>query len=108
MKIFLSAIIMAAALIASCSGDRETFSSKAWVDSSEANRHKFVDDLVSRKMLLGKSESEVESMLGPPSYRAEKYWTYVISEKSQGFNAIGLLQVNFEANAVVSVSVRSD
>lgn len=43
----------------------ERFNQEAWSDNP-ANRHKLVDDLLDRELLIGKSKTEVIELLGKP------------------------------------------
>lgn len=100
-------LIFFALLTVSCDKG-EKFSVESWQSATDQKRYLYVGDLISRNLVLDQSTSEIELLLGAPSYKSDDYWTYVISTEPHGFNAIRVLQINFESGVATSAFVRSD
>ncbi len=99
-------------LTSTASGPHQTFSPDAWRAAPPPARYAFWKDLQSRHLLLGRTRSEVEALLGKPTFAAEEYVTYVVKDADPGefsFNFVCLLQLNLDAAGRVSKAwVRAD
>ena len=93
---------------------RERFSAQSWAAAPEEERFKLYSDLAERKVLNGKSKSEVIALLGKPSFEAPdgQYLTYVVRSAAPGeytLNAIYLLQIDLDRDGrVTSYYIRAD
>lgn len=100
MKFRLLVVFAFGMTVSACGSDKLHYSEDAWKAAPEAERYRFVDDLIDRKLLLEKREAEIERMLGPPSFSADdlSYVTYVVRlGKGQSlFDTITLLDIRFD------------
>lgn len=92
------------------SHDLEPFSAAAWARSAARDtsndpgcfRGGMALDLIERRLLLGKSESELVSLVGQPGSRSAGQWVYPLGQCS-GFGWYDSeLRVSFNANARVN------
>jgi hypothetical protein len=90
------------------------FSSQKWKESAPKDRFVMVKDLLSSNALVGKGASEVEEMLGSPSYKSPRndYWLYIVREAQPGelrFDAVVMVDIAFDGSGKVARALlRSD
>ena len=93
---------------------REQFSAQSWATAPEDQRFRLYNDLAERKLLDGKSKSEIIALLGKPSFEASDghYVTYMVKSATPGeytLNAIYLLQIVLDRDGrVTSYYIRAD
>lgn len=89
-----------------------SFSPDIWKKTEEAQRYLFVDDLLNRRLLIGKNRAEVVEMLGEPSDKpsnnSDVY--YIIKLGGDYFVLVRWLEIKFHpGNGLVSdVKIASD
>ncbi|MYM87751.1 hypothetical protein GTP91_11220 [Rugamonas sp. FT82W] len=98
MKILVLGILLVLA-ISGCGHDEKTwptrsFDSTVWHHTPEGERYIFVKDLLNNQHLRGTSRSDIEKMLGKPSFVSNDgtYITYIVRVDS---GLIYLLDVRF-------------
>lgn len=95
--------------------EREAFDSRKWIEADRSNtnvRQRMVDDLLKTHSLVGKSRTEIEALLGPPTEDSPRgnfdliYWL----GPERGFIQIDSewLLIRFENDRVIEVKVRTD
>jgi hypothetical protein len=57
---------------------QKSFDSKEWKMGTPSSRGAMVQDLIDRKILLGKTSSEVEELLGGPDFRETNWFGYKV------------------------------
>jgi hypothetical protein len=93
---------------------KEKFSQELWAKSIPAERYKQVRDLLEQGLLNGQATTEVERILGKPSYAdsGDTYWTYIVKERvpgDAGFDAVKMIHIDFDSKKqVVKIWVRGD
>ena len=93
---------------------KESFSQEQWGSTVAAERYKLVRDLFERGLLKGKSTSEVEALLGKPTYAdpSNGYWLYAVKERQPndpGFDAVKMVHVDFDnTKRVIKFWIRGD
>lgn len=104
-------------LTVACSVDQASwpntaFDSAQWRAAPEEKRYIFARDLIDRKLLLGKRESELMELLGPPTTvdQSGRQLSYVIKEGASGFDQVFSLDVvlNSSSRSVEEVAIRGD
>jgi len=88
-------------------GSKTRFDRASWQSTDIYMRYIYVDDLIKRKILIGKTSSEAELLLGPPSSRSTSYLTYVTA-KGSGFNVIDFIGISLTNEIVTKVTTGSD
>jgi hypothetical protein len=90
----------------------DQFDSAKWHNTKQDQRYRMVNSLITRKLLIGLTSSEVEQVLGPPDSwgQAHEYCTYVVKVGGTGFNQVFILDLGFDAVSakVISARVRGD
>lgn len=113
----LGSLLLLVTMIAACSNEeaswpRTTFEPNQWRAATEENRYVFVHDLIERKLLVGKSESTVQELLGPPTTidQTGRQLSYVIREGGSGFSQVYSLDVVLSPSTrvVEEVGIRGD
>jgi hypothetical protein len=66
-------------LLVSCTVPTQKFDSEKWKTDGKSVRGGMMDDLGARGLLEGKTESEIEKLLGPPDFKEDKHWVYKIA-----------------------------
>jgi hypothetical protein len=78
---------------------KQKFTTAEWTGAAEKKRYVFVRDILERKLLQGKTVTEVETLLGPPSFdglkQLEQYITYVVKLGGSGFDSVFILDIRF-------------
>ena len=93
---------------------RESFDPNRWRQTPSEERYRQVNDLLSKHNLVGRSEGEVEALLGKPDNRAPdgRYLTYVLKSGERDrftFNFIYFLRLWVDSRGTVNaVNVSSD
>lgn len=82
----------------------EPFSPSAWQRTAPEERYIFFHSLSRSSKLADLTRNEVVTLLGPPSYQAPdlSYMTYILKQAEPGdygFDAVYLLQINFEIDS---------
>lgn len=91
-----------------------TFESSIWKTTAQEQRYVFARDIISRNVLLDKSATEAQALLGTPTFAApgDAYWTYVVGDSASSSFALAhvfILQINFSPQARVNKAlIRSD
>jgi hypothetical protein len=95
----------------SSNSNTKTFNSTDWKAAKEVDRHVYVNDLLSKNILIGKTKSETIDLLGMPNpySQAPDKIDYIIKVGGSGFDSVHFLEINFSEKGVVSSAlVRSD
>lgn len=82
--------------------DRE-FEQRSWASTPQEERYVFINDLVDKKLLIGKSRAEVISLLGEPRAGDVASCDYLVDE---GVWDPIVLRIEFDADRVVRVTIR--
>lgn len=83
------------------------YNRQAWSQASEAERYKFVGDILAPRRFVGAPSADVFKELGEPTYvsTTHRYATYVVriySDGRCGFNAYGLLRLDFDGTGKIT------
>ena len=89
--------------LAACTGGDRRFTAEAWRQADPLDRGVFVDDLVARRLLVGKSRIDVIRMLGS-GYAAGDTMTWNVGTDESGRPR--LLQVEFRDGVAYRASAR--
>jgi len=86
---------------------REEFSPEAWKASAKEKRYVYYHDLAKTKKLDGLLKKDVVDLLGQPDFVSPdgRYITYILKYAEKGersFNAIYILEIDFDASGSVS------
>jgi hypothetical protein len=98
----ISATLFLLVVLSACNGPaawpKESFDAREWKETPESKRYVFAHDLVDRKLLNGKTLSEVTDLLGPPSSEkmSGNYLSYVVATGGIGFNQVFFLELRFD------------
>jgi hypothetical protein len=69
--------VFVAGILKSCSAPSpKQFDSREWKSGSSSSRGAQVEDLIARKILLGKSRSDVQALLGQPDDQGADWYGY--------------------------------
>ena len=81
----------------------QTFNSLDWKSAPEEKRYVYVEDLLARKTLEGKSKSEVIDLLGSPNPHSQSPDSigYIFRLGGYGFNKVHFLIITIGENGVV-------
>jgi hypothetical protein len=84
----------------------EKFTTEKWRVQAPTTRYPLAKDLIRSRILEGKSASEVEQILGSPSYRSPdgSYWLYTVQNRDSGvggLNAVAMINVEFDQSRKV-------
>ena len=84
----------------------EPFSASEWRQVPPTYRFRITKDLVRSRQLIGKSASEVETLLGLPSYRHPEnaYWLYTVQDADTGvggLNVVAQIRLTFGRGRLV-------
>jgi hypothetical protein len=101
----LSALLLLP-LAACTQGDRR-FTSESWRATDPLQRSVFVDDLVARRVLVGKQQRDVYAMLGAPDYRGAEFSTWTVGTRADGGQVL-ILQVDFREGTAIKATQRTD
>jgi hypothetical protein len=112
----ISTTLLLLICLSGCNGPErwptEPFDAREWAKTPDAKRYVFARDIVDRKVLEGKTPTEVMALLGPPSSENanEHAISYVISSGGIGFNQIFVLDLRVDpaGGRVESVAIRGD
>jgi hypothetical protein len=97
--------VFAVAMLLSACNDGSRFTSESWRQADPLERHVFVADLISRRVLIGKSSREIYEMLGGGYRQGDSMtWNVGADPKSGRQQA---LRVDFSRDVVVNVSVQN-
>ena len=89
---------------------RETssdFDKSKWLVGDKESRFEMVDDIVDRKILIGKDTNQVKELLGKATSQdsSNQRWTYFVGTGGGGFGFLfHELFINFDKNKVISVA----
>ena len=77
---FATAFLLCICLLLAACFNNESFNSERWIRGDIRVRGRMVRDLRSTRLLEGKTEAEVISLLGEPDYRSElrPAWVYKV------------------------------
>ncbi len=83
------------------------FDPEKWKNSPE-KRYELTDDLINRKLLIGKSKNEVAKLLGIPLDFKSNVWVYVLGFVPALFNIDpDILEISFKNGRVIGVKQRN-
>ena len=74
----LIAISLATCILSSCTAPPRQFDSREWRSGNPSSRGAQVQDLIDRKILLGKAPSDVQALLGEPDYHENDWYGYKV------------------------------
>ena len=77
---FATAFLLCICLLLAACFNNESFNSERWIRGDIRVRGRMVRDLRSTRLLEGKTEAEIISLLGEPDYRSElrPAWVYKV------------------------------
>ncbi|MGC4002006.1 MAG: hypothetical protein QM811_02195 [Pirellulales bacterium] len=73
---FLSTIVLAASVANFALHSKISFDSAAWRNGDQRVRARMIHDISNSKLLLGKTRSEIDGLLGPPDQTSQQTWDY--------------------------------
>lgn len=97
-------LVLAVLLMLAACNDGSRFTAESWRQTDPLERHVFVSDLVSRRVLIGKSRREVEGMLGA-GYRQLDSTSWNIGANPESGRP-QMLRVDFSRGVAVRASVQ--
>jgi hypothetical protein len=104
---FSSLVIMLFVMTA-CGEPAKEFDSQKWKAGSSSSRGEMARALIERKILEGKSKTEVENLLGEPDERGSDVYEYKVTTLSRCYFWKCGLQVVFDQTAQVKFVSVSD
>ncbi|NUS61893.1 MAG: hypothetical protein HOQ01_13175 [Lysobacter sp.] len=96
--------LFAVVMLLSACNDGSRFTAESWRQADPLERHVFVNDLISRRVLIGKPRREVDMMLGG-GYRQADYTTWNIGADPKSGRQ-QTLRVDFSKDVAVRASVQ--
>jgi hypothetical protein len=102
-RIPMLAVLAMLVMLGACN-DASRFSPESWRQADPLERHLFVDDLISRRLLIGKNSREINEMLGG-GYRegSSTTWNIGVDPKS---GRPQVLRVDFSNGVAVRAAVQ--
>ena len=97
------ALLAVLVMLGACN-DASRFSPEGWRQTDPLQRHVYVDDLISRRLLIGKSNREIYEMLGG-GYREGDSMTWNIGADPKS-GRTQMLRVDFANGVAVRASVQ--
>ena len=98
-------VVLLPILLAAC-GDERRFSPEAWAQTDPMERSAFTGDLISRRLLIGKSWTEVLGMLGSAREFSTDSATWVVGVDER--NRPMVLQVDFQDRKAIRARVHRE
>lgn len=90
------------ALLTACGWPHDHFDGASWRAAPEGERYRQVNDLISSKILLGRTPTEVTALLGKPDPGADSSMqSYVVKIGGSGFDQVFILDIRFGASGKV-------
>jgi hypothetical protein len=71
-------VLLVVALVSSCTTPPRPFDSSEWKRGDATTRGGMFEDLINRKLLIGKSRVDVEALLGKPDYQDADGYDYKV------------------------------
>jgi adenine-specific DNA methylase len=106
-KYLIIFITLLSCLTFACNSSATTFNSSDWKAAKDVDRHIYVNDLLSKGILIGKTKSEVIDLLGKsnPYTKTPDTLEYVIKFGGLGFDSVQILEIKFSEKGIVSSTV---
>lgn len=103
------ALLIVCFLLNGCSLGHDKFDSEKWKVADASARAPMVNDLIERKLVIGKTKDEVVELLGLPDKSEPKWYKYYVRERFLLFDRV-FMWVSFDEvdGKVVFVSVADD
>jgi hypothetical protein len=100
-------IVLAGCFLNACAPRPKKFDLKEWKSSNSSSRGAMVQDLIDRRLLLGKTPAQVEDLLGRPDSKEEDWYGYKVVTISRCYFWECRMDVVFDkaSSQVVSVQV---
>jgi len=73
----ISLIMLALSILGACSFSKP-FNSEEWLAGSVSSRGTMTQDLIDRRILIGKSKIEIEKLLGKPDSQGTDWYGYKV------------------------------
>jgi outer membrane protein assembly factor BamE (lipoprotein component of BamABCDE complex) len=92
------------------SWESELFHRQSWQASAEGKRYRFVNDLLERNLVIGKTREQVAALLGAPGFVSpdKRYVTYVVKGTRTGklsFASVYVLHIEFDERGLAARAV---
>jgi hypothetical protein len=78
MKRFLPTVFLLATIQSGCSASPKPFDSKRWKSGNPSSRGAMTQDFIERRVLAGRSQQEIQELLGPPDEQDSTVYGYKV------------------------------